>query len=410
MFVVLCALQTGWSQDAQWRGPGRNGIFPDTLLLKEWPEEGPEVLFVTEGIGRGYSSAVATGEMIYVTGTVDSTEYLTAMDLEGNILWKRPYGKSWEQSFPDARCTPAVKDGRVFVLTGLDNLVCFEAETGDEIWSVDLHAQYHSQWDMFGVSESPLLVDGKVILSPGGDSTMVIALDEGTGELVWQSESLNARRSNMSPVLIRHCGREYIITSTQTHVITVDPDNGELLWKYHYNILNENQENTTILANSPTYQDSCLWITGGWDVESVMLEIAPDGRSVTEKFTDRTFDNQNHGVVLLDGYLYGSNFTGRNAGKWVCMNWSTGEIVWIADFHNKGPIISAEGMLYCYEEKRGNMALVKADPDAFQLVSSFRVKEGKGPHWARPAIYHRMLLVRHGDVLAAYDLTEKKEE
>ena len=136
-----------------------------------------------------------------------------------------------------------------------------------------------------------------------------------------------------------------------------------------------------------------------------MLQIAPDGRSVTEKFKDRTFDNQNMGVVLVDGYLYGSNFTGRNSGKWVCMNWSTGEIKWIADFYNKGPIIYADGMLYIYEEKQGHMALVEADPEEFKLVSTFRVTDGAGPHWARPTIYNRILLVRHGDSLIAYRVT-----
>jgi len=150
--------------------------------------------------------------------------------------------------------------------------------------------------------------------------------------------------------------------------------------------------------------DSCIWISNGWEVPSVMLEIAPDGKSASEKFKDRTFDNQNMGVVLVDGFLYGSNFTGRNTGKWLCMNWDTGEIKWIAGFFNKGPIIYADGMLYVYEEKRGNMALVKADPEKFELISTFRISEGAGPHWARPTIFNQMLLVRHGDVLIAYNI------
>ncbi|MCK4881022.1 MAG: PQQ-binding-like beta-propeller repeat protein, partial [Bacteroidales bacterium] len=229
-----------------------------------------------------------------------------------------------------------------------------------------------------------------------------IALDKMTGELVWKSKPIGASRSNMSPILIEHCGKEYVIASTQTHMIGVDPENGKILWDYHYNILNEKSENTTILANTPIYKDSCLWISNGWEVPSVMLEIAPDGRSVSEKYKDRTFDNQNHGVVLVDGYLYGSNFTGRNSGKWVCMNWDTGEIKWVGDFHNKGPVIYADGMLYCYEEKRGHMALVKADPEEFKVISSFRITEGAGPHWARPTIYNQVMLVRHGEVLIAY--------
>lgn len=407
--LLLTVLGATWAsaQEAQWRGPFRNGCYPDTMLLKEWPEEGPEVAFVTDGIGRGFSSAVATADMIYVTGTQDSTEYLTAMDHKGHILWQRPYGPSWTQSFPDARCTPTVEEDRVYVLSGLDQMGCFHATTGEMIWSVDIHDTYSSHWDMFGVSESVLLVDDLVITTPAGDSTTVIALDKMTGRLRWKSESLGAQRSNLSPVLIEHCGNPYVITATRSHVVGVDPHQGEILWTYHYNFFDHNGDNTTILANTPIYMDSCLWISNGWDRESVMLEIACDGRSVSEKFLDRTFDNQNHGVVLVDGFLYGSNFTGRNSGKWVCMNWRTGEITWVEHFHNKGPVIYAEGMLYCYEEKRGNLALVRADPENFDVISSFRVTEGSGPHWARPSIYHGLLLVRHGDKLIGYRIQKE---
>lgn len=406
LILIMLNSNVGIAQDAQWCGPNRNGIFTDTSLLREWPAGGPEIGFITGGIGKGFSSTVATRDMIYATGIKDSTEYLTALDHTGKILWQQPYGRCWNKSFPEARCTPTVDTDRVYVHTGMDQVSCFNAISGENIWSVDLHETYQSSWDMFGVSESPLIVDNLLITTPAGKATTVIALDKMTGELVWQSKSLGSHRSNMSPIIIDHCGKKYFITATQTHVLSVEIDHGEILWTYHYNFLDMNGDNATIMANTPVYQDSCLWISNGWDVKSVMLAIAPDGKSVTEKFCDQTFDNQNHGVVIVDNFVYGSNFTGRNSGKWVCMNWATGEITWIADFHNKGPILSADGMLYCYEEKRGNMALVKADPKEFKVISSFQVKEGEGPHWARPAIYYGMLLVRHGDYLIAYNIKE----
>jgi hypothetical protein len=88
------------------------------------------------------------------------------------------------------------------------------------------------------------------------------------------------------------------------------------------------------------------------------------------------------------------------------MNWHTGEIVWLEDWHNKGPLIYADGMLYLIEEKHGNVALVKADPGEFNVISTFQIQEGKGPFWARPSIYNGMLLVRHGEYLIAYDIME----
>jgi len=396
------------AQDAQWRGPDRNGVFPETGLLKGWPKDGPELLFNVEGIGKGFSSVAATKNRIFVTGNIDTTEYLSCLDLKGNLLWQEPYGRCWIQTYPEARCTPLIDGNRAYVLSGLDNLVCFDALTGDKMWTIDVHEKYRSEWDLFGVSESLLLVDDKLIVTPGGPETTVIALNKLNGELIWKSRSMHQKRSNISPQLIDHCGKKYIITAVQTHLIGVDAENGEILWTYHYNYLDKNGDNATIFTNTPVYKDSCLWLSDGWDVKSVMLQIAPDGKSVSEKFVDHTFDNQNHGVVLVDGFLYGSNFTGRQSGKWVCMNWHTGEIMWIGDFHNKGPIIAADGMLYIMEERRGNMALVKADPATFEVVSSFRIKGGAGPYWARPVIYKGMLLVRHGEVLMAYNV--KPEE
>jgi len=401
--IVALSLQLG-AQDLQWRGPNRDGIFPDTGLLKEWPEDGPEVLFVATDLGKGFASAVAAEDMIYTTGLRDTLEYLIAMDLEGTVLWEKPIGRSWNQSFPETRGTPTVEGDRLYLLTGMDLLACFQRKTGELIWSVDLQKVYGSRLDMFGVSESVLILDDKVITAPCGDQTTVIALDKMSGELIWKSRSMNTTRGNMSPTAVEHCGKEYVLSSTQTHLIGVDPGNGEILWDYHYNFLNENNENTTIMANTPVYMDSCIWVSNGWDVNSVMLELAPDGRSVSEKFTDQTFDNQNHGMVLVDGYLYGSNFTGRNSGKWVCMNWDTGEIVWIGDFHNKGPLIYADGMLYIFEEKRAHIALVEATPKEFKLISEFRHNGGAGPYWSRPTIFNGVLYLRHGEVLVGYDI------
>jgi hypothetical protein len=74
------------------------------------------------------------------------------------------------------------------------------------------------------------------------------------------------------------------------------------------------------------------------------------------------------------------------------------------DWVNKGSIIAAEGMLYCYEEKKGNVGLVNPTPAKFDLVSSFKVNLGDGPHWAHPVIHDKVLYIRHGDALLAYDI------
>ena len=140
---------------------------------------------------------------------------------------------------------------------------------------------------------------------------------------------------------------------------------------------------------------------------AVMLTLAPDGKSVSVKYLDHTFDNHFHGVVLVDGYLYGSNWYNNSKGRWVCMKWSTGEIKYVDQWKTKGNILFADGLLYVYEE-RGTVGLVKPDKNGFEVISSFRIREGKGPHWAHLTIYDGKMLVRHGEALMVYSIRDEQ--
>lgn len=51
-----------------WRGPERDGVYFENGLLKEWPSEGPELLWETMELGKGYSSPVIVDGRLYITG------------------------------------------------------------------------------------------------------------------------------------------------------------------------------------------------------------------------------------------------------------------------------------------------------------------------------------------------------
>jgi len=104
--------------------------------------------------------------------------------------------------------------------------------------------------------------------------------------------------------------------------------------------------------------------------------------------------------VLVDGYIYGSGDQNR---EWMCLDWETGRQVYASEEIAKGTVIYAEGMLYCYSE-RGELALVEATPDGFELVSETRVTQGSAQHWAHLMIHDGILYVRHGDALVAYKI------
>jgi hypothetical protein len=138
-----------------------------------------------------------------------------------------------------------------------------------------------------------------------------------------------------------------------------------------------------------------------------MYELSDDGTGFKRKWVDSTLDNHHGGVVVLDGYIYGSNWLSNSKGKWVCLKWDNAEVMYETDWENKGPIIYADGLMYCYDEKNGNLALVKPNPEKFDIVSSFVIDKGDGPHWGHPAISDGVLYVRHGHALMAFDIKAK---
>jgi outer membrane protein assembly factor BamB len=119
-------------------------------------------------------------------------------------------------------------------------------------------------------------------------------------------------------------------------------------------------------------------------------------------------DVHHGGVVLVDGYIYGANWLNNGNGNWCCIEWKTGKKMWEEPWNCKGSIISAEGLLYIYDEKKGNVGLLKANPEKFDLISSFQVTQGNnGPFWAHPVIHNGVLYLRHTNALMAYDIKQK---
>jgi len=129
-----------------------------------------------------------------------------------------------------------------------------------------------------------------------------------------------------------------------------------------------------------------------------MLKLSADGNSVSQKWRNRTIDSRMGGAILLNGYIYAS---GDNNREWRCLEWETGKEMYASAAIAKGTLIYADGMLYCYSE-RGELALVKADPSGFQIVSKTKVLLGSEQHWAHPMIHDGVLYVRHGKALIAY--------
>jgi outer membrane protein assembly factor BamB len=404
--VLLCTFTFNivYSQLYEWRGPGRTGIYNETGLLKKWPDGGPKLLWEAEKLGDGYSSVTVTDDAVYVTGRIDSSDVLTALTLDGKKKWETIYGKAWMTNHTGSRCTPTYYNGSIFLISGSGDIVCVGSD-GKIKWSKNHYRLYDSKPIMFGISESPLVVDNVVIASPGGKKASLVAFNINDGKVVWEAEPLNQEPQYVNPKLIEYAGKKMIVTVMGTDIFAVNAKDGKIIWKVNY--VSENAATGRVMKNhagTPTYRDGYILIANGYNWVTLKLKLSADGNSVEKVWENRGFDPQLGGVVLLGNNIFGTNHMSNPVDTWVCVDWTTGKTLWTTKWYTRGSIISADGMLYIYEEKSGHVALVKPDPSKLDIVSEFQITKGEGPFWAHPLISRGRLYVRHGNVLMVYQI------
>lgn len=394
VLFVLMAFTLSAQKNIQWRGLDRSGVYKETGLMKSWPENGPSLLWKYEGVGDGYASVAIAYDRLYLTGMHDETGYLYMFDLSGRLLNSKPYGPEWSKNYEGARSTVTVDGDRLFLISGMGEVFCFNRNTLELVWKKNVLKEFGVENAEYGLAESPLIVSEMVIVTVGGKKDNVVALNKDTGNLIWSCPGLGEASGYCSPLYITDQEVPLIVTMTEDHVMGIDASNGKMLWSY------EQKGNWGVRSNTPLYSDNMILWTVGDGEGSTMVRLTNGGRSIELVWTLKDMDNQFGGMVKVGDYVYGSGDKNR---YWFCADWKTGELKYKERGLAIGNIISADGMLYCYSS-RGEMALVKATPEKFALVSQFRIPFGTAQHWAHPVIYKGVLYVRHGDSLMAYKI------
>ncbi len=226
----------------------------------------------------------------------------------------------------------------------------------------------------------------------------MVALNAESGKTVWESTSLPDSSAYVSPILINYAGRNFIVSVSSNYIFALDPGTGDIIWNKTYSDIHPPKEHPDFPisnTNSPLYHDGQIYVTSGYNHVGVMLKLNEDGSDADLIWTDSTLDVHHGGVVLVDGYIYGSNWLHNGNGNWCCIDWKTGETMYESSWINKGSIVAADNKLYCYEEKTGHIALVEPETDDFSIISTFRPNKKGWPHWSHLVIRDGVLYVRY---------------
>ena len=391
--LTLFSCTSNQKKISEWRGENRSGIYAETNLLKEWPENGPNLLWDIEGVGNGYGSPVISNNTLFVNGELDSVAYLFALDLKGKILWKTEFGKDWMKNFIGSRSTPTVVNDLVYVASGLGDVACIHVETGELKWKVNMLEKFEGKNTRFGYSQS-LVVDGDMVYAaPGGVDNNVIALDRFTGETKWTNSGVGEIPAYCSPLLIDLPERNVLVTFSEHALLGIDTQSGKTLWTHKQDTLGD------VNGNTPIYENGYIYYVTGCGNGAVKLQLTEDGTKITEVWRNKELDNMMGGVVKLNGKLIAS---AHRKKAWKSVDAETGETRDTVKF-GRGSTIAADGMLYCYNE-RGQVGLMKVTPENMELVSQFKLARKSKEHFSQPVINNGVLYVRLGNALMAFDV------
>lgn len=297
--IVFGFIQPGFCKTtSEWRGIGRTGVYNETGLLKKWPDNGPELLWSVTGLPKGNSSVAIGDNMLYLTGTKDTMEVLMAFDMKGNKNWETTFGRAWNGSYPESRCTPTINDNKIYVTTGKLDAACIDAATGKIIWSVKVNEKFDGVNCANGKAESPIVTDNMVFFTPSGKKTTMVALDKLTGETIWESESLKDESSYVSPLLIERNGKQMIVNLTARYLFGISPKDGKILLKFNYGESAAPPEYYHVVVNTPLYWNGRIFVTNGYNHPSVMLDLSADGTSVIQRWSESVMDTKKSQVIL----------------------------------------------------------------------------------------------------------------
>jgi len=392
--VVLAQSSNNAANWPQWRGPNRDGISKETGLLKQWPTEGPPLVWKASGAGRGFSSFSVANGKLYTMGLRGDREFIIAFDVAtGKEAWATPNGNAFRNDRGDGpRGTPTVDGDRVYALGGSGDLSALDARTGKVIWTKNILKEFGGRNITWGISESPLLVGDKLLVNPGGPDASMVALNKSDGSMIWKSQSDKAGYSSAIPVQVN--GGTQVVFFTSERAVGLDLKDGKLLWEY------AKPSNNVANAATPIARGNRVFISSDYGTGGGVVEIKPDGTAQELWFT-KDMRNHHSSSVLVGDYLYGFSSAILTAIKF-----DTGEIAWRDRSVGKGSLVYADGRLYCFSE-RGVVGLVEASPTGYVERGRFKIEAGDLETWTHPVVAGGRLYLRDQDTIYAYDVRQK---
>ena len=367
------------------RGPRRDGHYQQTPVRTNWPAGGlPELWRQT--VGGGYASMTVANGRVFTIEQRRGDEVVAAYDLSaGGELWTHGWPARFEEAMggPGPRATPTWHEGKVYALGATGELHVLEEATGELVWKKNILADNQAANLHWAMAASPLIVDDKVIVQPGGSGGSLVAYNKLSGELVWKT--LSDAQSYTSPMEVTLAGRRQILAVSAGRMMGLAIEDGSLLWEFPWVTSGGGNISQPLVVD-----EQHVFISGGYGHGSALVKIiSGETLRAEEVWQNTSLKCKFNSPVLYEGHVYG-----LDDGILAAVDVWTGERDWKGGRYGFGQILLAEG---------GEVVLVRAIPEAHQELARFQAIDGKT--WNNPAIANGKLLVRNQTEMTCYDLS-----
>ena len=384
-----------------YRGPNSEGIYKEQPILTDWPKDGPKVVW-RKLIGDGHSSFSIAKGLAFTIEQHDENEVIAAFSVKtGEIKWKYEYPARFEEYFGGVgpRSTPTWNKDRIYALGAKGQLNCLDANSGKVLWQQNIIEENKSEVPYWGVSTSPFIYKDSVILSPGGQNdNAIIALNADSGKMIWKKH--NGNQVYSTPTLLNILNEEQLIVALEGKILSINPNNGELLWSHKWKIYVNNHN----IAQPAQLNDDTLLVTAGYGTGAEAFQIIRDGGKMRTKilWKSKLLKTKFSSAIYWDGFIYG-----LNESRLVCLNAKDGSLKWRGNNYGYGKIVAASGHLIILGDS-GDLALVEMNPNTFSEKIEFKALEG-GRTWNYPALSNGLLFIRNSNEMACFDLRTKSD-
>lgn len=376
-FLLLVSLNVSAADWPNWLGPNFDGTTTDKGFDPAFGKGGVDMKW-TKDLGVGFTGVTVADGKAYTAGWKDGNTTFFCFDAKtGQKIWSHtfPTKKYDNLNVGGPRGTAAVTDGKVYHMAGGGEMFCYDAAKGDIIWEKNLAKEYGVKVPRWGFSGSPLILGDTVYLDIG----KIVALNKTDGKEQWATKDYGPSYS--TPALMTFKGKDYLVVFPATGLYVIERDGGKEVahkpWKTSYDVH---------AATPVVIKDKFIFMSSDYNVGCALLEFT--GKGVNTVWENKNLKNQMCTSVFHQGHLYGFD-----SAKLTCINAETGQQMWSQRGLGKGTVILAGETLVILSEK-GEVLTAPATPDAFRPVTKTKVIDGDSTIWTSPSLANNLLYVR----------------